>query len=212
MHQTGQSFRFLLNVENVFLYSSKSFPLKNLVDIYFPKIIPRRARRIFEMDIFSTHESSRGPRNSNNEFRNERFRSFPNFHQSMNVIPAAIGRSLNQTQFFSFPSCVCISDVRIAAGTMLSPIRPITWERKESWRNRQGVERYADTLRGGPPLSPRLGRGQRRSMERAMKVAFARLRAPFHSGLLFMRIRGWFLSFGGPLDRMTIMICGSGRV
>lgn len=213
MHQTGQSFRFLLNVENVFLYSSKSFPLKNLlVDIYFPKIIPRRARRIFEMDIFSTHESSRGPRNSNNEFRNERFRSFPNFHQSMNVIPAAIGRSLNQTQFFSFPSCVCISDVRIAAGTMLSPIRPITWERKESWRNRQGVERYADTLRGGPPLSPRLGRGQRRSMERAMKVAFARLRAPFHSGLLFMGIRGWFLSFGGPLDRMTIMICGSGRV
>lgn len=158
MHQTGQSFRFLLNVENVFLYSSKSFPLKNLlVDIYFPKIIPRQARRIFEMDIFSTHESSRGPRNSNNEFRNERFRSFPNFHQSMNVIPAAIGRSLNQTQFFSFPSCVCISDVRIAAGTMLSPIRPITWERKESWRNRQGVERYADTLRGGPPLSPRLG-------------------------------------------------------
>lgn len=90
MHQTGQSFRFLLNVENAFLYSSKSFPLKNLlVDIYFPKIIPRRARRIFEMDIFSTYESSRGPRNSNNEFRNERFRSFPNFHQSMNVIPAA---------------------------------------------------------------------------------------------------------------------------
>ena len=190
MHQTGQSFRFLLNVENVFLYSSKSFPLKNLVDIYFPKIIPRRARKIFGLDTFSTHKSSRGPRNSNNEFRNERFRSFPNFHQSMNVIPAAIGRSLNQTQFFSFPSCVCISDVRIAAGTMLSPIRPITWERKESWRNRQGVERYADTLRGGPPLSPRLGRGQRRSMERAMKVAFARLRAPFHSGLLFMGIRG----------------------
>lgn len=210
MHQTGQSFRFLLNVENVFLYSSKSFPLKNLVDIYFPKIIPRRARRIFEMDIFSTHESSRGPRNSNNEFRNERFRSFPNFHQSMNVIPAA---DLS-TRPNSFPS------LRVYAYPTYESPREQCSRRfgrllgRE--RNRGGIDRGlkadADTLRGGPPLSPRLGRGQRRSMERAMKVAFARLRAPFHSGLLFMGIRGWFLSFGGPLDRMTIMICGSGRV
>lgn len=211
MHQTGQSFRFLLNVENAFLYSSKSFPLKNLlVDIYFPKIIPRRARRIFEMDIFSTHESSRGPRNSNNEFRNERFRSFPNFHQSMNVIPAA---DLS-TRPNSFPS------LRVYAYPTYESPREQCSRRfgrllgRE--RNRGGIDRGlkadADTLRGGPPLSPRLGRGQRRSMERAMKVAFARLRAPFHSGLLFMGIRGWFLSFGGPLDRMTIMICGSGRV
>lgn len=211
MHQTGQSFRFLLNVENAFLYSSKSFPLKNLlVDIYFPKIIPRRARRIFEMDIFSTYESSRGPRNSNNEFRNERFRSFPNFHQSMNVIPAA---DLS-TRPNSFPS------LRVYAYPTYESPREQCSRRfgrllgRE--RNRGGIDRGlkadADTLRGGPPLSPRLGRGQRRSMERAMKVAFARLRAPFHSGLLFMGIRGWFLSFGGPLDRMTIMICGSGRV
>lgn len=189
MHQTGQSFRFLLNVENAFLYSSKSFPLKNLlVDIYFPKIIPRRARRIFEMDIFSTHESSRGPRNSNNEFRNERFRSFPNFHQSMNVIPAA---DLS-TRPNSFPS------LRVYAYPTYESPREQCSRRfgrllgRE--RNRGGIDRGlkadADTLRGGPPLSPRLGRGQRRSMERAMKVAFARLRAPFHSGLLFMGIRG----------------------
>lgn len=214
MHQTGQSFRFLLNVENAFLYSSKSFPLKNLlVDIYFPKIIPRRARRIFEMDIFSTHESSRGPRNSNNEFRNERFRSFPNFHQSMNVIPAA---DLS-TRPNSFPS------LRVYAYPTYESPREQCSRRfgrllgRE--RNRGGIDRGLKGMPirwGAALLCPRgsgiLGRGQRRSMERAMKVAFARLRAPFHSGLLFMGIRGWFLSFGGPLGRMTIMICGSGRV
>lgn len=155
----------------------------------------------------------RGPRNSNIDH----FSIFINSIDECNS-RRSVDLSL-PTPILSLP-CVCMHIRRTNRrgnnarrfGRLLGPSRGE--ERKKSWRNRQGLKGMPIRW-GAALLCPRgsiLGRGQRRSMERAMKVAFARSRAPFHLGLLFMGIRGWFLSFAGPFARMTIMICGSGRV
>lgn len=222
VHQTGQGFRFL----SIKCYRTCLFILRVEI-LSIPLKVVEYKESSLEIDTFSTHFVSRYRIivrrefwNSNSEFRNELFRSFFNFHHRWTIIPCG-HRSVSryQPQFFSFP-CACMHIRRTNRrgnnarrfGRLLRPNGGE--ERKKSWRNRQGLKGMP-IRRGAALLCPRgtiLGRGQRHSMERAMKVAFARLRAAFHLGLLFMGIRGWFLPFGGSFGQMTIMICGSARV
>ena len=70
-----------------------SFKRWKRVSLFFEILSIKKSTRRYLFPQNNSSSSAKnlrnGPRNSNNEFRNERFRSFPNFHQSMNVIPAA---------------------------------------------------------------------------------------------------------------------------
>lgn len=110
-----------------------SCPLKIYSSINFPKISTKNLRG--NRHFF--HSSSR----EDLEIRISIIFQFSSI-ASMNVI--AVGRSISrcQPQFFPFPACVCISDVRIAAGTMLADSADYLGraeERRE--RNRGGIDR-----------------------------------------------------------------------